>query len=62
MRLAGDLLLGSRRVIAAYVHRHPDQVRRHCEPVACDVETHALLYDADHAHDTFREIPRRAAV
>jgi hypothetical protein len=40
-------ILTSRRAIAVALRRHPDSVTRHCTPVACDVESRALLYDLD---------------
>jgi len=40
-------VLAGRRAAALLWARHPDQVRRHCEPVACDVATRAPLYDLD---------------
>jgi len=40
-------MLGTRLTTAALTARHENQVRRHCEPVACDVASHALLYDLD---------------
>jgi hypothetical protein len=60
-RLYGDTLLGTRKAAALLVHRHPDQVRRRCQPVACDAETRALLYDLDAVHAAFRGVSRRAA-
>lgn len=44
-RLVDSLLLGTRQAAAMLVNRHPDLVRRHCAPVACDVKSRALLYD-----------------
>lgn len=40
-------IVGSRQAVAGMWGRHPDQVKRHCEPVACDVKTRTPLYDAD---------------
>ena len=61
-RLADELHLAPRALAAAYARRHPDQVRRRCRPIACDRDSRALLYDVDEVIETFREIPRRAAV
>lgn len=60
-RIEGGLMLGSRAAAAAYAHRHPNLVRRHCEPVACDVRTHAALYDLTAACDTLKALGRRVA-
>ena len=48
----------SRRALAVLWARHPDQVRRHCEPIACDVKTRAPLYDADEAGGVLRRLKR----
>lgn len=53
--------LGSRQVIAAILHRHPDQVKRHGQPVACDVRTKAPLYDADQVDAVLKTRRRRTA-
>lgn len=58
-RLVGQLLLGTRHTAAVLVHRHPNLVRRHCEPVACDVESRALLYDLDQVDAVLRGRTRR---
>jgi hypothetical protein len=52
-RLSGDIMLGTRRAAAVLDHRHPDLVRRRCQPVACDRESRALLYDLDEVAATF---------
>lgn len=52
-RLSGNVMLGTRRAAAMLVHRHPDMVRRRCQPVACDRKSHALLYDLDEVERTF---------
>lgn len=52
-------VIGSRVAVAAMLHRHPDQVKRHCQPVACHVQTRAPLYDADEAAMTLSKIRRR---
>lgn len=58
-RLASDMMLATRRTAAVLINRHPDQVRRRCRPVACDLESHALLYDVDAVAETFAATPRR---
>lgn len=59
IRLEGGLLLGNRDTAAMYSARHVNLVRRHCEPVACDVRTKALLFDLDAVCDTLRVRQRR---
>lgn len=61
LRLAGDILLASRQVAAKLAERHPDQVRRHCQPVACDTATRQPLYDADETVRTLSALRRRVA-
>lgn len=60
-RLIGELLLGTRHAASVLVHRHVDQVRRRCQPVACDVRTKAALYDLDDVAAQFADVPRRVA-
>lgn len=59
-RLTADTLLGTRQTAAVLVHRHPDQVRRRCHPVACDALSRLPLYDLDQVAAAFRAVPRRA--
>lgn len=59
-RLVGDVLIGTRQAAALLVHRHRDQVRRHCRPIACDVATKAALYDLDAVAEAFRDTRRRS--
>lgn len=40
-------VIGSRQAIAAMLGRHPDQIKRWGQPVACDVKTRTPLYDGD---------------
>lgn len=58
-RLIGPVMLGTRLTAAVLIERHPDQVRRRCRPVACDVSTRAALYDLDEAARIFADTPRR---
>lgn len=53
--------LGSRQAVALYFDRHPDQVKRHCEPVACDLKTRTPLYDSAQAARVLRSLRRRVA-
>lgn len=59
-RLAGALTLGTRYAIAAFAGCSITTVRRYCVPVACDVGSHAELYDLDHDVGLLRT--RRSAV
>ena len=59
-RLIGSSMLGTRKTAAVLIHRHPDQIRRHCEPIACDVPTKAALYDLDEVAERFADTPRRS--
>jgi hypothetical protein len=34
-------------------------MRKHCQPVACDVATHVLLFDADEAKEQMAKVRRR---
>lgn len=45
-RTVDGALLCTRQQIAALTKLHPDQIRRACPPVACDVRTRAVLIDA----------------
>lgn len=54
LRLVGDRLLGTRQAVAVAINRHPDQVKQHCMPVACEIGTKFPLYDADEAHAVMR--------
>lgn len=51
--------MAPRNVAAALVNRHPDDVRRRCAPVACDVGTRAWLYDLDEVSQVLTTVPRR---
>lgn len=59
LQMVGDLVLGTRRAAALIVHRHPDLVRRRCQPIACDVASRASLYDLSQVESTFAKTPRR---
>lgn len=61
-RYAGDVILvdyeglwvhSGRRAIAT--------IRRHCEPIACDVKTRLLLFDAEESKARLASIPSRAS-
>lgn len=56
---ADHVFLGPRAAAAAYSRRHVNQVRRHCEPIACDVKTHAHLYDLVAVADHLAGLTRR---
>lgn len=43
------VILAPRWMIAQVTGRYSGTVARHCKPVACDVQTKALLYDAEEA-------------
>lgn len=60
-RLIGDRMLGTRKTAAVLLHRHPDQVRHRCQPIACDASSRAVLYDLDEVAAAFADTPRRAA-
>lgn len=60
-RLVSGRLLGTRRAAGMLVHRHADQIRRRCQPVACDLASRAVLYDLDEVDAMFRAVPRRVA-
>jgi hypothetical protein len=55
-RGSGGTELATRRVIAGTARCHPDSVSRHCAPIACDVRTHALLYDVDEAFEQLKAV------
>ena len=58
-RLVGDRILGTREAVGVLERRNPDLVRRICEPVACDVSSHATLYDMDDASTRLASVARR---
>jgi hypothetical protein len=60
-RLAGDLMLATRTATATLLRRHPDQISRHAEPVACDVATKQVLYDVDETARIVSQRRRRVA-
>jgi hypothetical protein len=35
-------------------------MRKHCQPVACDVATRQLLFDADESQERMAKVKRRA--
>ena len=47
-----------RHAAAAYVRRHPDQIRRRCHPIGVDFDGRAL-YDLAEVEAAFRDTPRR---
>lgn len=53
--------LATRIAVAALLNRHPDQVSRHAEPVACDVATRLALYDVDDVEAAVKRLRRRVA-
>lgn len=55
----GDQILATKQALGFYLERSPDLVRRHCEPVACDVRSRALLYDAEDVENRLALLPRR---
>lgn len=58
-RLIEGLLLASRVGTAMLIHRHPDQVSRHHQPVACDRLTRLELYDVEAVELSVRTRRRR---
>ena len=48
-------LIGSRQAVGALLERHPDQIKRWCTPIACDIRTKAPMYDVDEAAKVLRE-------
>jgi hypothetical protein len=60
-RLEGDLHLGTRLAAAVLSERHPDQISRHVEPIACDVETRLALYDLAEVEAAVSALKRRVA-
>ena len=42
-----DRTLATRQVVASQIRRHPAQITRRCQPVACDTALHVPLYDID---------------
>lgn len=50
--------LVSRDLVAACARRHPDLVKRHCTPLACDVKSKRPLYDYDAAVATLNRCPK----
>jgi hypothetical protein len=59
-RISPDAFIGSRQAIARYYARHPDQVKRHCNPIACDIATKTPLYDSTQAGPILTRLRRRA--
>lgn len=57
----GHRMLGTRKAAALLTGRHPNLVRRYCEPVACDARSRAVLYDLDDAVTRLRTRQRRVA-
>jgi hypothetical protein len=51
--------LVTRQVISRLSARHANVILRYCEPVACDLETRAFLYDLDAALPVLQQVPRR---
>lgn len=49
----GDRALVTRQVAAAQLRRHPAQITRRCQPVACDATLRVPLYDLDDCAATF---------
>jgi len=47
-------LVASRQAVGAMLSRHPDQVKRWCTPIACDLQTRAPLYDPEEAAAVLR--------
>jgi hypothetical protein len=50
--------VGTRLAAAKLMHRHPDLIRRRCQPVAFDTEGRAL-YDLDEVQAVFSKVKRR---
>lgn len=47
VRRTPGLVLMDREALSVWLHRPQGTIRRHCLPLACDVQTHRTLYDAD---------------
>ena len=60
-RLAGGMILCTRSAAAALVERHPSELSRHAQPIACDVKTRLALYDVQTVETIFRRKRRRVA-
>lgn len=59
--LVGDLMLATRVGTAALINRHPSELTRHADPVACDAKTRRLLYDVLAVEAMFARRRRRVA-
>lgn len=61
-RREGDAFLVDYEGLWAYTGRRAiSTIRRHCEPVACDVTTKLLLFDAEQSHARLSAVPSRAS-
>lgn len=60
-RLVDGVMLASRVATAAMLSRHPDQISRHNQPIACDLRTHLELYDVDAVERSLAKRRRRVA-
>lgn len=52
----------TRHLAALALDRHPDLIRRHGVPVACRIDTRAVLYDVDDLEALFRDTPKRRSL
>jgi hypothetical protein len=52
--------LVTRQAAAYFLQRHPDQISRHCQPIACDVVSKLPLYSMDEAYQITATLRRRA--
>lgn len=56
--VARDVVYVDRAALAASLRRPVSTIRDHCHPLACDVRTHALLYDAAKCEEALAAVPR----
>lgn len=55
------VILVTRQSAAYFLRRHPDQISRHCEPIACDTRSRLPLYDMDAVFERVATLRRRRA-
>jgi hypothetical protein len=61
-RYSGDVILVDYEGLWVHSGRRAiSTIRRYCEPIACDVATHLLLFDANASKETLARVPSRAS-
>lgn len=61
-RYETDIILVDYEGLWVHSGRRPiATIRRHCEPIACDVATHLLLFDAEESKTRLASVPSRAS-